>query len=115
MDRDDDGVLNDTKADDTEVARPDLNPATHEAISSPRYKLGAVLGRGGMGEVLSARDEQLGRAVAIKRLRERASNDGVTRFLREARIQARLDHPAVVPVHELWDDGRGQPCFVMKQ
>jgi serine/threonine-protein kinase len=80
-----------------------------------RYRIGDVLGQGGMGEVLSARDEQIGRPVAIKRLRvENPSQEVMTRFLREARIQGRLEHPAVVPVHELWTEG-GQPFFVMKQ
>jgi serine/threonine-protein kinase len=80
-----------------------------------RYRIADVLGQGGMGEVLSARDEQIGRTVAIKRLRvEDPSPDVLARFLREAHIQGRLEHPAVVPVHELWNEG-GQPFFVMKQ
>jgi serine/threonine-protein kinase len=80
-----------------------------------RYRIEDVLGRGGMGEVLSARDDQIGRAVAIKRLRiENPSEEVLARFLREVRIQGRLEHPAVVPVHELHTDG-DQPFFVMKQ
>ena len=68
-----------------------------------RYEIREVLGRGGMGEVLCVRDEQIGRNVAVKRLRvENPSEAVVARFLREARIQGRLEHPAVVPVHELW-------------
>ncbi len=81
-----------------------------------RYRIGDVLGQGGMGEVLSARDEQIGRPVAIKRLRvENPSPEILARFLREARIQGRLEHPAVVPVHELWTAEGTQPFFVMKQ
>ncbi len=81
-----------------------------------RYRIGDVIGRGGMGEVISARDEQIGRSVAIKRLRvANPSPDIHARFLREARIQGRLEHPAVVPVHEVWTDDHGQPFFVMKQ
>ena len=88
----------------------DLGTAQH------RYTLGPVLGRGGMGEVFSAIDEQIGRPVAIKRLRmTEPSRDALTRFLREARIQGRLEHPAIVPVHELWKDDMGRPFFVMKQ
>ncbi|HWO24501.1 MAG TPA: serine/threonine-protein kinase [Kofleriaceae bacterium] len=87
------------------------------ASQSPgRYCIEALIGRGGMGEVVSARDEQIGRSVAIKRLRApNAPADVVARFVREARIQGRLDHPAIPPVHELWRDERGQPFFVMKQ
>ena len=81
-----------------------------------RYRALGVIGRGGMGEVVSAHDEQLGRSVAIKRLRSpNAPADVIARFVREARIQGRLDHPAIPPVHELWHDERGQPFFVMKQ
>ena len=84
--------------------------------SAHRYTLGPLLGRGGMGEVFSALDEQIGRPVAIKRLRmNEPSPDALTRFLREARIQGRLEHPAIVPVHELWKDDLGRPFFVMKQ
>jgi serine/threonine-protein kinase len=83
---------------------------------SARYRVESVLGRGGMGEVLSAHDEQIGRSVAIKRLRTGdAPADAIARFVREARVQGRLDHPAIPPVHELWRDGKGQPFFVMKQ
>src|SRR6185503_530610 len=82
-----------------------------------RYTLGATLGRGGMGEVLSARDEQIGgRAVALKRMRDPDPDAKTTaRFLREAVIQGRLDHPAIVPVHELSRDAEGRPFFAMKQ
>src|SRR5258706_8963890 len=81
-----------------------------------RYRIGDLLGQGGMGEVLSARDERIGRPVAIKRLRvENPSAEVLARFLREARIQGRLEHPAVVPVHELITEEGEQPFFVMKQ
>jgi eukaryotic-like serine/threonine-protein kinase len=81
-----------------------------------RFRLDAVIGRGGMGEVISARDEQIGRSVAIKRLRpDKADRAAVARFLREARIQGQLEHPAVPPVYELLHDDRGSPFFVMKQ
>jgi len=81
-----------------------------------RFKLGAVLGKGGMGEVISAHDDVIGRRVAVKKLRGDAPSErAVARFLREARIQGRLEHPAIVPVHELQHDANGFPFFVMKQ
>jgi eukaryotic-like serine/threonine-protein kinase len=89
----------------------------HHAEDDPahpgaRYVVGATIGRGGMGEIVLAHDRQIGRDVAIKRARDRASQ---VRFLREARLQGRLDHPAIVPVHELAIDDTGRPFFVMKR
>jgi eukaryotic-like serine/threonine-protein kinase len=81
-----------------------------------RYRLGERIARGGMGEVITAHDADIGRDVAIKRLR--APNPtplALARFLREARIQGRLDHPAIVPVHEVAHDDDGRPFFVMKK
>jgi len=99
--------------------RPDPHAATSGA-SSPRplsgYALGQMLGRGGMGEVYAARDERIERDVAVKRIREvTPSAEATARFLREAKIQARLDHPAIVPVHELGVDADGRPYFTMKR
>jgi len=103
----------------TEVGPIPTSPAHSDSMgtsTAARYTLGPILGRGGMGEVYSAHDEQIGRPVAIKRLRStRPSDDALARFLREARIQGRLEHPAIVPVHELWRDDLGRPFFVMKQ
>ncbi len=80
------------------------------------YTIGEVIGRGGMGEVLLAHDCTIGRDVAIKRMRAaHPSEDALARFLREAKIQARLDHPAIVPVHELGHDAEGRPYFTMKR
>ena len=90
-------------------------PRSPAPLPLARYKLEGTIGRGGMGEVVAARDEQIGRHVAIKRMRtRRAAPELVSRFLREARIQGRLEHPAIVPVHELCDED-GEPYFVMKK
>ncbi len=80
------------------------------------YHLGELIGRGGMGEVLAAHDQRIGREVAYKRMRTlHPDGEQLARFLREARIQARLDHPAIVPVHELGTDEAGRPFFTMKR
>ncbi len=70
-------------------------------------------GRGGLGRVSRARDRELGRDVAIKELLSRGYA-GEARFLREALITARLEHPGIVPVHEAgrWPDGT--PFYAMK-
>jgi serine/threonine-protein kinase len=105
-----------TAAVDSTIAAQEPVPlgAHHAALSG--YSLGAEIGRGGMGEVVAARDDRIGREVAIKRMRgETSSPPAIDRFLREARIQARLEHPAIVPVHELGYDAEGQPYFTMKR
>jgi serine/threonine protein kinase len=69
-----------------------------------------------MGEVLRCRDLRIGRSVAMKRLRAgRSGSRTVRRFFREARVQGRLQHPAIVPVHDLGVDPDGHPYFVMKR
>jgi serine/threonine-protein kinase len=81
-----------------------------------RYRLGRRIGKGGMGEVMAARDEQVGRDVAIKRMRAaNPSERAIQRFLREASVQGRLEHPAIVPVHEIGRDADNLPFFVMKK
>jgi serine/threonine-protein kinase len=100
----------------TEVTELTTIPEPEVGQQIARYQVREVIGRGGMGEVLSVRDEQIGRFVAIKRLRLQNPPDTVVaRFLREARIQGRLEHPAIVPVHELHHAPGEQPYFVMKQ
>src|SRR5687767_7155598 len=106
-------------ADPDDVATvPD--PEAARGITGPleleRYDVIARIGKGGMGEVFAATDRAIGREVAIKRMLDpTASARSLARFLREARIQARLDHPAIVPVHELGTDAEGRPYFVMKR
>jgi serine/threonine-protein kinase len=90
---------------------------TAPAIPTDRFVLGELLGSGGMGEVRAARDVRIGREVAVKALHGAAAADAstVARFLREARIQGRLDHPAIVPVYDLGRDESGAPYFAMKR
>jgi eukaryotic-like serine/threonine-protein kinase len=74
-----------------------------------RYEITGVAGRGGMGTVYVARDHVLNRDVAVKVL-DVADHEGsrAARLTREAHILARLDHPAIVPVHDagILEDGR---------
>jgi len=102
----------------------DTSSATHIGDASiddvvmpdPGYDVGELIGKGGMGEVLLAHDRRIKRTVAIKRIRSEAfATDTLARFLREARIQARLEHPAIVPVYELGYDRDGHPYFTMKR
>jgi serine/threonine-protein kinase len=87
-----------------------------DAVVGGRFRLGRRIGKGGMGEVMAARDVQIARDVAIKRMRAAAPSErAIQRFLREAMVQGRLEHPAIVPVHEIGRDGDGLPYFVMKK
>jgi hypothetical protein len=107
-------VVPPTSSDDEPDTKPP--PRARQPVLAGRYHLGRRIGKGGMGEVLAARDEQVGRDVAIKRMRAAAPGDrAIRRFLREASIQGRLEHPAIVPVHELGRDEDGLPFFVMKK
>jgi eukaryotic-like serine/threonine-protein kinase len=93
-----------------------LGSSTMSALDASRYQLGDVLGHGGMGEVVLAFDAHLGREVAVKRIRaDEPTAEEVARFVREARVQGSLQHPSVVPVHDIAIDRTGRPLFVMKR
>lgn len=82
-----------------------------------RYADLGLLGRGGMGEVRLARDQYVGRKVALKVIRHGRAHRprSRTRFMREARIQGQLEHPAIVPVYDLAQTADGRPYFTMKR
>jgi serine/threonine-protein kinase len=94
-----------------------LAPSGGAVDAGPRYSTIEGLGEGGMGEVRLCRDAVIGREIALKTLR--GGRDGhavaVARFVREARIQGQLEHPAVVPVYDLGVDAAGKPFFTMKR
>jgi serine/threonine-protein kinase len=80
-----------------------------------RYERLGVIGAGGMGEVERATDVDIGRTVAIKRLLPEASTESnVARFVSEVRIVGGLEHPNVVPIHDVGVDEQGRYFFVMK-
>ena len=83
------------------------------AALAPRYAVEAEIAAGGMGIVYAARDNRLGRPVAIKVLQPgRATAKTAERFVREARTLARLRHPNVLSVHDA-DEADGLHYFVM--
>jgi formylglycine-generating enzyme required for sulfatase activity/serine/threonine protein kinase len=94
-----------------------------------RYEFHAIVGQGGMGVVHRVFDADAGRVLALKVLREsqpvaergRGASDGrshddktIGMFLAEARVTAQLDHPNIVPVHELGIDAQDRAYFTMK-
>lgn len=88
---------------------------TLPARVAERYVPEGLIGRGGMGEVYRARDEQLGRTVALKVLATDAGRGAEAERLRqEARVLARLEHPGVVPVHDAGVLEDGRTFYVMR-
>jgi len=85
---------------DDEDSRVDLG-------EEERYERRELLGRGGMGEVHACFDKVVGREVAMKTILPAAREAGLARFVREAKVQARLEHSAIVPVYDIGerDDG----------
>ena len=88
-----------------------------------RYRIESEIDRGGMGVVLKVLDIHLQRTLAMKVIRgeedletrrKGPSKDKLARFVREATITSRLDHPGVVPVHEMAKDKDGRIFFTMK-
>ncbi len=89
---------------------PQLVSSTRE-----RFESANVLGRGGVGEVLLARDNDIDRPVAIKRLLPEFDDPGiVARFVEEIRVLGALDHPNIVPIHDVGIDPDGRYYYVMK-
>src|SRR6266568_3189363 len=84
-------------------------------LAGTPYVLGRELGRGGMGTVYEARDTRLERTVALKALSPLDDSAGaVDRLWREARILARLEHPGIVPIHDVGVLPDGRPYYTMK-
>ncbi|HTJ41591.1 MAG TPA: serine/threonine-protein kinase, partial [Kofleriaceae bacterium] len=83
------------------------------AVDPRHYLLGDEIARGGMGKIIKGRDRRFGREVAIKVLLG-SSEQARARFEREARITGRLQHPAIISVHEAGVWPSGEPFFAMK-
>ncbi|MFN0242368.1 MAG: bifunctional serine/threonine-protein kinase/formylglycine-generating enzyme family protein [Planctomycetota bacterium] len=95
---------------DAELARIVQSHAQNE-----RYEILEPVDRGGMGLVLRVRDRVLGREVAMKRVRTRGRPEParIRRFLAEAKLAGRLDHPGIATVHDLGVDAQGRVFFTM--
>jgi hypothetical protein len=94
-------------------SRPDA--LANVARIDDRYDVGEALGSGGMGAVFACRDRLLGRTVALKCMHAGLGEhpEYLQRFVREAQLQSRLEHPSIVAVHDfgVWE---GNPYFTMK-
>jgi serine/threonine protein kinase len=84
--------------------------------SRPRFEAKGGLGEGGVGEVVAALDQDIGREVAIKRLRpDMQGPSAMVRFLDEIRVVGSLEHPNIVPIHDVGVDENGALYFVMRR
>jgi serine/threonine protein kinase len=84
-------------------------------LAGTRYRLLQRVARGGMGVVYAAEDERLERRVALKVLDvPGADGDLANRLMREARVLARLEHPGIVPVHDVGTLADGRVFYTMK-
>ena len=98
---------------DSSIAR--LREVTEQPdLEGTRYTLVRELGRGGMGVVYEAHDAELDRAVAMKIVATDAPAAVADRLAREARIVARLEHPGIVPVHDVGVLPDGRVFYTMK-
>jgi serine/threonine-protein kinase len=80
-----------------------------------RYEATKLLGVGGMGEVVLVRDHDIARPVALKRLLPEMTDPAIlARFVDEIRTVGRLEHPNIVPIHDVGIDELGRYFFVMK-
>jgi hypothetical protein len=111
-----------TRADEAATAfarapdpAPEITADDARPVSRGRYRLGAMLGEGGMAIVVEAEDVNLKRPVAVKQLRDglRGDTSAERRFFAEAEILAGLDHAGVVSVHEAGVLEDGAPFYAM--
>jgi eukaryotic-like serine/threonine-protein kinase len=100
----------------SQVARRPFTPPGRVELperSDGRYELGELHGQGGLGRVLIAYDKDLERPVAVKELLHPSAR-AEARFVREAKLTARLEHPAIVPVHDAGRWPTGEAFYTMK-
>jgi serine/threonine-protein kinase len=100
----------------TVLPRVDWNGPRPEILPSERHRFEelGLLGEGGMGEVILAKDHDIERTVALKRLPDGTDLARVLRFVEEIRTVGQLEHPNIVPVHDVGVDAGGRYYFVMK-
>jgi serine/threonine protein kinase len=94
-----------------------VGPLGDRGESTEKYTRTRLHAKGGIGQVWLARDDTLGREVALKELRPDRSHDAAiwSRFFEEARITGQLEHPGIVPIYELAKDPDGrQPFYTMR-
>ena len=101
----------------TRFAHIATDPAAgHQPMPASAYELGRIIAKGGMGAILSARDNSIQRTVAVKVILTgaEASDEHVHRLIAEARITGQLEHPNIVPLHDLGVTADGVVYYTMR-
>jgi len=85
-----------------------------EFLRARKYEIGGLIAQGGMGAILDAHEATTQRTVAMKVMLSHMAESDVLRFIEEAQITSQLEHPNIVPVHELGVDEHDQVFYTMK-
>jgi serine/threonine protein kinase len=105
-------VPSSARGDDEQSRSPVPQPLLQSAHQ--RFIVVDEIGRGGMGTVVRANDREIRREVAVKYLLDQSDPANKARFIEEAQVTGQLEHPNIVPVHELGLDSDGRVFFAMK-
>ena len=95
-------------------SEPRWDAARFPLVEPDSYSIDGHLAQGGIGRIFRARDRRLERPVAVKELIEGGDGVAEERFVREALLTARLQHPSIVPVYEAGRWPSGEPFYAMK-
>jgi serine/threonine protein kinase len=95
---------------------PTIAAAPAMLTPGERFDIQQVHAQGGLGVVFLARDQEIDRTVALKQIKSQWADDedSRARFLLEARITGRLEHPGIVPIYALGADATGRPYYAMR-
>ena len=110
-------AVRDSSDSDAPTLAPTRLPAAEDEPTPvhPRYEIRGIVGAGGEGVVYRVFDRELGREVALKTLRfRRFSPEGAEAFLEESRAAASLEHPNMVPIHDVGTLADGRPYYTMR-
>jgi serine/threonine protein kinase len=97
-------------------AEPGGAPGAAFVPAAEKYEVEASIGRGGMGEVMLVADRDLKRQVAMKVLKDEMAKSAAhrLRFVAEAQATSQLEHPGILPVHDIGVTPEGRVYFTMK-
>ncbi|HSI12884.1 MAG TPA: protein kinase [Chthoniobacter sp.] len=106
------------QADDGQPLTPQIAAVRRvlpeEFLRERKYEIGGLVAEGGMGAILSADEATTGRTVAMKVVHSNPSPGDLIRLIKEAQITSQLEHPNIVPLHELGVDEHDQVFYTMK-